>query len=309
VTCLSDLLHEAGYYQVFIGSSSRKFTNKDYFLSSHHFDEVYGNEDFEAKYKFFHTNSWGIDDPHLIKEALDKIDQIREQGPFSLMMLTMNTHKPGYPSPYCPSYQKGNRYLEAIHCTDFAMGKFFAGLEERGIFEDTVIVLVGDHMAFPNAHTQRDLGSEVASRYYGNVFLAFHSPLEDLPDEIDTFNYSPDIAPTILDLMGFELSTPFLFGKSILGERSQYPHLVGPDMEIFDGELYPKKRRVLAKDHCNELRLRSTRITEVNRNLEACERMRIISRVDRWLQTATPDAPEPGESVVDNAGLLQPSTP
>lgn len=284
--CLPDLLREAGYHQIYMGAALTSFTHKDVFLSQHSYDEIYGHEDWRANevYRTRRRNTWGIHDPDLVHEALARIEALGRRQPFHLTLLTINSHKPGYRSRECPVYRRGNAYLNGIHCTDFAMKRLLEGLDRLRLWDDTVVVLIGDHMAFPIPRTIRDLGEEVVGRYFGDVFMAIHSPVRALPPRIDTSTWSPDVAPTILDLMGFELAVPFQLGRSLLGERRRLQRLVGPETELIDGTLHPARREPLASERCDARGLSAVRFSDLDGPLEPCERFRLVSRVDRWLR-------------------------
>ena len=100
------------------------------------------------------------------------------------------------------SFAAGNRLLDAIHCSDHAVGMLLDAIEERGLLDSTVVVVVGDHMMFPGTDEQAALGKDVVASYYGRVFMALRAPRRDLPPRIETFTFTPDLAPTILELLG-----------------------------------------------------------------------------------------------------------
>ena len=44
LACLSDVLHDAGYHQEFLGGADSGFSGKRLFLKAHHVDDVWGWE-------------------------------------------------------------------------------------------------------------------------------------------------------------------------------------------------------------------------------------------------------------------------
>jgi len=283
--CLPDLLREAGYHQIYLGAAKKSFAGKGRFLSAHSYDRVFGHEDWMqlARYDGAPRTSWGIHDTDLVNEAITLLGALHRDSPFHLTLLTINTHMPGFLAPECPVYDPDNSYLQGIHCTDFAVGKLFAAMEEMGLLENTVVVLVGDHTTFPNPRAKRQLGEAVVG-YWGRVFMAVHSPKRELPQRISTVTYSPDLAPTILDLMGFELDPGFAIGKSLLSERPKYQRLLGTEIEISGGRISVRDRQGLAQARCTEELVSSLRVPARKGLLQPCERVRLLSRVDRWLR-------------------------
>ena len=83
--------------------------------------------------------------------------------------------------------------MKAIHCVDHAVGMVLRTLEKSGLSGNTVIVVVGDS---PGHDYEK-------GRFfsYNKVLLAISSP--DLTPGINkTFSYTPDLGPTMLEVMG-----------------------------------------------------------------------------------------------------------
>jgi arylsulfatase A-like enzyme len=78
-------------------------------------------------------------------------------GPFFLNYLTAATHHPygvpdGYSGPF-PGDDSFSRYRNALHYTDAALGKLFDALAQRGLLDETIIAVTGDHgQAFGTTH-------------------------------------------------------------------------------------------------------------------------------------------------------------
>ena len=60
--CLSDFLHEVGYYQVYMQGASINFSGKDQFFKTHKFDQVLGFEQMAEQNPLYYTNRhyWGF---------------------------------------------------------------------------------------------------------------------------------------------------------------------------------------------------------------------------------------------------------
>ena len=154
VTCLSDILNAAGYEQVYMGGASLAFAGKGDFLTTHNFDEVYGRDEMTSLLEDpDYLGAWGLYDDSLFSLALRQFDRLAEgEKPFNMTLLTVDTHHPaGEPSPDCQHYLAvDNSILHAVHCTDYLVGDFIDKLKQRPAFEETVIILVSDHLAMRN---------------------------------------------------------------------------------------------------------------------------------------------------------------
>jgi hypothetical protein len=287
-TCLTDLLAEQGYRQIFLGGAYKTFRGKGHFLRMHHYDEVYGWEDWEKTGRYDDRRMvWGLNDTDLVREAIARLGELKRSEPFHLTLLTVNTHRPGYPAPDCPPYRASpdNQVLNAFHCSDYAVGMLLAGLEQAGLLDSTVVVLMGDHTMFPGTWEQEAVGSDVASSYYGKVFLAFHSPLRELPRRIENPTFTPDLAPTVLELMGFGLSAPFPVGRSLLSDRPRYPHLVAADFDVEGGLMHPEAvpKPFETRSQCMFQAIEDGTPGRLEGHVSACERLRIAQIQEQWL--------------------------
>ena len=89
--------------------------------------------------------------------------------------MTVNTHQPGYPEAGCPEYRHDRRMLNAIHCTDTAIGMLMDALERGGYLRNTAVVVMGDHMMFPSPENAEALGPASAG-WFGKVFMSIYWP-------------------------------------------------------------------------------------------------------------------------------------
>lgn len=224
IICLSDVLNQVGYQQEYFGGANKKFAGKVDFLKSHHYDEVYGMSDFEHKEKYkAYRASWGLYDQSLFEEAYARIEQLAAKDqPYNVTLLTLNTHIPGVRSPNCPKYKghsEDHSFLNAIHCSDHDFGNFIKKLEKNKILDDALLVLTSDHFVFRTRTIKALFGTQLEDQ---RIVTAIRSPNKTLAPEITVPTGIYDLAPTILELLDIDISTPFLLGKSAisLGERS-----------------------------------------------------------------------------------------
>lgn len=218
IACSTDILHTAGYYQVYMGGAKSSFAGKGDFLKQHSYDEVIGWEYWQTldRYKNDDSHSWwGLYDSDLFEEAISKIESLNNQYPFNLTLLTLNTHIPGFSSTKCQGYQKEtkNEMLDAIHCSDEAVGNFLDWLDQNGFFENTTIVITGDHSMFRHEITRSILGEKIEDK---RIFGLIHSPDDVLPAVIDGRSAAYDMASTIPELLQVSHNITFSAGQSLL---------------------------------------------------------------------------------------------
>jgi len=220
VSSVTDALKKAGYYQVYICGAVH--SGKDGFFMNHGYDENYGWEDWQKNNAYLERhNVWGIYDIDLFREAAKLVTRLQKKKPFNLTILTLDTHMPGFPSPEVPPYSR-DPYLNSIHSTDQSVGQFMRFLDKNHYLDDTVVVITSDHSPFETQNHVQLFGKNETNRIIGII----RSPHFTRPSVIDFMTYSPDLAPTILDLLGIESNIHFLRGNSVLKPDPKRRYLV-----------------------------------------------------------------------------------
>jgi hypothetical protein len=151
------------------------------------------------------NSSFGIDEESTVRRMLTWIDSLPAAQRFFLTYMPIAGHHP-YATPGdgpFPVEQEIDRYRNALHYADAALGQLIHGLQQRGLFNNTLFIICGDH---GEAFGQHD-GN------FGHV-LFIHDENVRVPDLIvapglitDTVRVRrvaslADTAPTVLDLLG-----------------------------------------------------------------------------------------------------------
>jgi len=79
-----------------------------------------------------------------VRAALGWVDKVRQQ-PFFLFLHLFEPHTPYEPAPDFRARYASNPYDGEIATVDAILGRFFADLEKRGLYDDALIVLTSDH--------------------------------------------------------------------------------------------------------------------------------------------------------------------
>lgn len=212
-TCLPDVLESAGYKQVFMGGASLAFAGKGDFLREHGYDMALGrtrlrNELEDTDY----IGGWGLFDDSLFSLALEQFHDLADNGqPFNLTLLTVDTHHPiGEPSASCSPYPIiDNSILHAVHCTDYLLGNFIEQIEQHPAYDDTLVVLVSDHLAMRN-NAFSLFPRNYERRLYFNVLNTGEAA------EVKKFATPMDLPPTLLSFLDIEHDASFLAGINLL---------------------------------------------------------------------------------------------
>ncbi|HCQ67580.1 MAG TPA: hypothetical protein DIU07_21655 [Rhodobacteraceae bacterium] len=215
-TCIGDLLNDAGYDLSYLHGASLEFAGSGAFYETHGFASVEGARELLGQLDDpGYESIWGIYDDSLLDLAAHRFDTLAAgEEPFGMVLLTVDTHHPrgGIVSATCEDiiYRDGsNAFLNAVHCADHMAGRFIRHVLDSSAMKDTVLVVLSDHLARPNAVWDT---LEAAERR--NLMFAFSSGIE--PGTIDKSGMTFDVAPTILGLLGAETEA-MGYGRDLLG--------------------------------------------------------------------------------------------
>jgi hypothetical protein len=168
-------------------------------------------------------SSFGVDEEAAVARILSWIDSLDSGERFFLTYLPVAGHHP-YAAPGTgpfPVEGDFDRYLNALHYADRNIGALLDGLVERGLWEEVLLVVFGDH-----GEAFGDHGGNVGHSFFiyeTNVRVPY---LVAIPGVVGEAMRVPasislvDTAPTILDLLGLPIP-PAYQGVSALDGKSR----------------------------------------------------------------------------------------
>lgn len=167
-------------------------------------------------------SSFGVEETATVRRALSWVDGTRRDdasAPFFLTYMPVAGHHP-YDAPGQGPFAADEligAYRNAIHFADRAIGELIAGLRARGVWRNTLCVVVGDHGQAFGQHPGN----------FGHTFYLYEENVQvpllmAIPGELTATLRVPgvtsqvDVAPTILDLLGLRAPSGYE-GTSALG--------------------------------------------------------------------------------------------
>jgi phosphoglycerol transferase len=220
LTCLSDVLRAHNYYQAFYVGPELKFSGMDKFYLNHGFDRAWGKQQIdEALNKPQLNTGWGggVNDDTLLDIAyLDIVEKQGARRPFNVTIITTDNHAThGIVSPRCSNAFVGSQINSVIECTNLTINRFVHRLKKAGVFSDTVLVVMGDHL-FMNNSEQKQFVAPKRFVYFN--FLGGNTAL--LKAERDLLTHF-DVFPSILALLGQSSQKRIHLGSSLFEESSK----------------------------------------------------------------------------------------
>jgi hypothetical protein len=167
-------------------------------------------------------SSFGIDEPSTVRRILQWIDAGQRDLPFLVSYLPIAGHHP-YATPDrgpFPEDDEIGRYRNALNYSDRALGQLLQGLRERGVYDKTLFVIIGDHGEAFGQH-QGNYGHTLFV-YEENVRVPYIIAAPGLvhePVQVNRVASLIDTAPTVFDLLGLPIPAGYQ-GRSLLESES-----------------------------------------------------------------------------------------
>ncbi|GHT09017.1 hypothetical protein FACS1894139_19150 [Planctomycetales bacterium] len=229
---LGDILTANGYRNYFLCGSEAAFAGRDKFFKTHGDATIYDynyfrdHRYFPADYRVW----WGFEDRKLYAYAQEKLTAAAQaDAPFCFTMLTVDTHPVGgYLDPQADK-KLSSPFRNVVADADKLLGEFIAWLKQQEFYENTTVVILGDHLymdntVFPTAVV--GAGEKSDDDRFGNgarrpLNIFINSPLSPKFAKNRQFSHF-DIFPTLVEAVGGKIAAPGLgLGRSMSsGEKT-----------------------------------------------------------------------------------------
>jgi len=196
---LGEILEKNGYNQtLLIGSDANFAGRKDYYVQ--HGNYQIKDYDYAIKQGWIDEDYnvwWGYEDSKLFEFAKLELEELsNKKEPFNLTLLTTNTHHiGGYLEDGCEiKYEE--KLKNVVACSDKQVYEFVQWAKEQDFYENTTIVITGDHLSMEPTFFN-DLEGYERTNY--NVFINSYNDTLYTNNRLFT---SLDIYPTIIGSLG-----------------------------------------------------------------------------------------------------------
>lgn len=203
ITTLGDILEREGYNQTLLVGSDAGFAARDVYFKEHgnyKIIDAYSLMD-EGKLPEDYWEWWGFEDEKLFAFAKEELTRLASEGkPFNFTTLTADTHFPdGYECRLCGD-KYDNQYSNVISCSSKQVYEFINWCKQQPFYENTTIVLSGDHLTM-DPKFLADIDEDYVRTTYNCIINSAVEPASDGPREFATF----DLFPTTLAAMGAKI--------------------------------------------------------------------------------------------------------
>jgi lipoteichoic acid synthase len=225
-TATPEILNKNGYFTASLHANNKSFWNRDIMYKSLGYQRFYDMNDYEINEE--NTVGWGLKDKDFFEQSVQHLKEMPK--PFYAKLITLTNHFPFelgeedmLIEPYTSNDKTVNNYFTTVRYQDEALKRFIQKLKEEGLYEDSIIILYGDHYGISENHNKamsEYLGTEVTpfvSTQLQRVPLIIHIPGHE-GKTISTVSGQVDLKPTILHLLGIDTKKDIQFGSDLFSK-------------------------------------------------------------------------------------------
>ena len=161
------LMEEKGYYSFSMHANNADFWNRRAMHKNLGYERFYAKADYDVQKE--NIIGLGLSDKEFFRQSITKIEKINQEhekwygmvmmltnhtpfsevekyGEFDVNLKEINESGEEVVYPYMEGTKLGN-YFKSLHYADTALGEFIEALNEKGLLDNTVFILYGDHDA------------------------------------------------------------------------------------------------------------------------------------------------------------------
>lgn len=246
-----EILNENGYFTAALHANNKSFWNRDIMYDSLGYQRFYSLPDYVVSEE--NSIGWGLKDEDFFQQSIQHLTEMPK--PFYAKFITLTNHFPfelgeedSYIQPYTSGSKTLNNYFPTVRYQDEALKNFIQSLKDKGLYEDSIIVLYGDHYGISENHNKamgEYLGEEVTpfvSTQLQRVPFIIHIPGQN-GKTISTVSGQIDIKPTILHLLGVDTKENLEFGRDLFSKDTM-------DFTVLRDGSFITKDHVYTRDIC-----------------------------------------------------------
>ncbi len=225
---LPEILKENNYYTSVFHANNRSFWNRDVMYNNIGYDHFYDETSFVENSE--NSFGWGLDDKDFFDQSIKYLK--KQKQPFYSKFITLTNHFP-FEMPqdkaHIDQFDSGsetlNHYFQTARYTDESIEEFFQELKEAGLYQNSIIVLMGDHYGISEFH------NNAMGKFLGKDINGYeHTQLQRVPFMVHIPGYNKasqkkniagqiDVKPTLLHLLGIDNSGDLAFGQDMFRQN------------------------------------------------------------------------------------------
>ncbi|MDQ0430417.1 phosphoglycerol transferase MdoB-like AlkP superfamily enzyme [Planomicrobium stackebrandtii] len=229
---MAEKLGNQGYATNVQHANNKSFWNRDMMYESLGIDEFLDIQSYSVGEG--QAVNWGMKDIPFFEQSVAHMAEMPQ--PFYSRLITLTNHFPftlDEEDKLIDEFDSNsgtlNRFFQTSRYLDEAVKELFDDLKEQGLYENSIIVMYGDHYGISENHNEamaQYLGKEITpyeSAQLQRVPFFVHIPGSGKGHVNEEIGGQVDMRPTILNLMGVESDTDMQFGSDLFSnERDEF---------------------------------------------------------------------------------------
>ena len=221
---LSEKLSDNGYFTSVMHANNRSFWNRDIMYQAMGIEKFYDVESYEIGEG--EAVNWGMKDIPFFEQSIDLLKEMPQ--PFATRMITLTNHHPfdlDEEDMLIPPYESNsktlNQYFQTVRYMDESIKVFFEDLKESGLYDDSIIIMYGDHYGISENHNkamgmylEKEI-TPVDTVELQKVPMFVHIPGYGKGEMSDELAGQLDLRPTILHLLGIDTKEDMQLGSDV----------------------------------------------------------------------------------------------
>lgn len=218
------ILKGYGYNSAVFHGNYKTFWNREEMYKSLGYDMFYDASYYDMKDE--DVLNYGLEDKPFFTQTTPYLKSLKQ--PFYTKIITLSNHFP-YPlneedqtiEPAETGDGSVDRYFQTARYLDEAMAQFFADLKASGLYDNSIIVMYGDHYGISENHKEamaKIIGKDITDfeqTQLQRVPLYIHMPgLDGFTNH--TYGGQTDVRQTVLHLLGVDTKDHVVFGSDLL---------------------------------------------------------------------------------------------
>ncbi|HLR67413.1 LTA synthase family protein [Virgibacillus alimentarius] len=221
------LKQQQGYQSQVFHGDNKTFWNRDEVYKEFGIDEFYDSSYYDMSDE--QVINYGLKDKPFFEESMPMLKSLEE--PFYSHLMTLTHHHPylideedATIDPAETGDGSVDRYFQTARYLDESLEQFFDDLKEAGLYEDSIIMIYGDHYGISENHNramEELLGEEITkfkNAQLQRVPFMIKVPGVEGKGTVHEYSGQMDVMPTLLHLLGIDAQDYIQFGTDLFSK-------------------------------------------------------------------------------------------
>lgn len=248
-----------GYTSDVMHGDYKTFWNRDQIYKHFGIDKFYDATYYDMSDE--NVVNLGLKDKPFFKASAEYQSKMKQ--PFYSHLITLTNHYPFTLNSEDASIDKPNTgdstvdgYIQTAHYLDQALEQYINDLKAKGLYDDSVIMIYGDHYGISENHNnamEKLLGEQITPAKFTDLNrTGFWLKIPGKNGTVDeTYAGQVDVMPTILNLVGIDSKNYLMLGTDMLSKDHndvipfRNGDFITKDYKFVNGKVYSNKNNEL----------------------------------------------------------------